>query len=442
MHHYNRFRIDSATLVAWVCLAVGLTASAIAPAQDRSGSLAAASIERGRYLVAAGDCISCHTRPGGKPFSGGLPFKTDFGIIYSPNITSDKQTGIGGWTEEQLARALREGVDNEGNHLYPVFPYTSYTKVADADVQAIYTFLKSLPAVSYRPPENEMKFPFGYRGLTTFWKKLYFTEGRFVADRAQSAQWNRGAYLVEGLGHCGECHTPRTSLGGSRAALALTGGTYLSEVKDSVDEQAIVPEIGIVRTWAAANLTSSPSGLRAWSVEDIQAYLKTGHSKRAGAFGPMAEVVANSTSHLTDEDVRAMAVYLKALPQQAQPDDKPISAAQIRAGEIVYTSRCGDCHLPTGLGVAPGPDADPTKVSPPLAGNAIIQAPDPATLINVILYGVHQDPEGTGTWPRMPGFQNAIGFEDEQIAALCNYLRSAWGNTGGEVLPDDAARQR
>jgi mono/diheme cytochrome c family protein len=137
-----------------------------------------------------------------------------------------------------------------------------------------------------------------------------------------------------------------------------------------------------------------------------------------------------------------MAVYLKALPQQAQPDDKPISVAQIRAGEIVYTSRCGDCHLPTGLGVAPGPDADSTKVSPPLAGNAIIQAPDPATLINVILYGVHQDPEGTGTWPRMPGFQNAIGFEDEQIAALCNYLRSAWGNTGGGVLPDDVARQR
>jgi mono/diheme cytochrome c family protein len=439
---HDHLRVLSATLAAGICAVGAIALSGIARAQDPARRPDTALIEQGRYLATAGDCISCHSRPDGKPFSGGLPLNTDFGTLYSPNITPDAETGIGRWTEEQLARALREGVDDEGNHLYPVFPYTSYTKVSDADVQAIYAFLKSLPPVRYRPPQNEMKFPFGIRRLTSVWKGLYFTAGRFVPNRARSAQWNRGAYLVEGLGHCGECHTPRNSLGGARTDLALTGGTYLDQVKDSVEEQAIVPETDVVRPWAAVNLTSSPSGLRAWSVEDIQAYLKTGHNKHAGAFGPMAEVVGNSTRHLTDEDLRAIAVYLKALPEQAQNSGKPISASQVVSGEIVYTSRCGDCHLPTGLGMAPGPDADPTKVSPPLAGNAVIQAPDPSTLINVILYGVHQDPEHPGSWPRMPGFQNAIGFEDEQIAALCNYLRSAWGNTGGAVSPDDVARQR
>jgi mono/diheme cytochrome c family protein len=439
MHYHCALRVGSGSWVARIAAVVALAAIGSIHAEERSE---ATLVARGRYLVAAGDCISCHTRPGGKVFSGGLAMETPFGTVYTPNITPDKETGIGGWTEKQLAYAMRTGIDDEGNHLYPVFPYTSYTKVTDADVHAIYAYLKFIPAVRYRPSENQMRFPFGMRSLLFFWKKLHFTEGRFTPNPARSSEWNRGAYLVEGLGHCGECHTPRNSLGGSRSDLALTGGTYSSEVRDSVDEQTIVPETDIVRSWAAVNLTNAPNGLRAWSVEDLQAYLKTGHSKRAGAFGPMAEVVDNGTRYLTDADTHAVAVYLKEQPERAQPPRDAISASQTKAGEVVYTSRCGDCHLPTGLGMPPGPDADSSKVSPPLRGNAIIQAPDPATLINVILYGVHQTPEGGGTWPRMPGFQNAIGFEDEQIAALCNYLRSAWGNTGGVVLPSDVAKQR
>jgi len=444
MHDRLHSRIVHATIAAGICTALTVACAGIAAAQDQAPAAAGqdALIEQGRYLATAGDCVSCHTRPDGEPFSGGLSLKTDFGTIYTPNITPDKDTGIGGWTEEQFLSAMHQGVDEDGDHLYPVFPYTSYTKVTDADVHAIFAYLKSLKPVSYSPPKNEMKFPFGIRSLMTVWNKLFFKEGRFVADSAQSPEWNRGAYLVEGLGHCGECHTPRNQLGGPRAALAMTGGTYLDEIKDAVEDQAIVPEQGLVRPWSAVNLTSSPTGLGAWSLEEIQEYLKTGHIKRAGAFGPMTEVVHNSTKHLTDEDLHAMAVYLKGLPAKTQLSGQKIADDQIKAGEIVYTTRCGDCHLPTGLGIAPGPDVDPTKVSPPLVGNPIIQAPDPASLINVILYGAHEAKQGEGAWPKMPGFQNEVGIDDEQIAALCNYLRSEWGNQGDPVTPAQVAKQR
>lgn len=425
----------------WICAVLAMAAAGVAQAQGQAAQSDATLVERGRYLATAGDCVGCHTRPGGKPFAGGLAMQTEFGTIYTPNITPDA-TGISGWTEAQLARAMREGIDNDGNHLYPAFPYNSYTKVTDADIHAIYAYLRSLPPVSYRPPENDMKFPFGIRSLVGLWNMLYFNEGRFAVDPKRSREWNRGAYLVTSLGHCGECHTPRGALGGPRSDLALTGGTYLSEIKDSVEDEVIVPGDGLVRPWSAVNLTSSPTGLGAWSLEDLQAYLKTGHSKRAGAFGPMAEVVGNSTRRLSAQDVRAMAVYLKSLPAQTQLSGKPIPEDQVKAGEIVYTVRCGNCHLPTGLGIERAADADPTKVAPPLAGNAIVQTPDPATLINVILYGAHENPAGEGSWPRMSGFQNAIGLDDEQIAALCNYLRSAWGNRGDLVAPGDVTRQR
>ena len=447
MHDRLYPRIVRATIAAGTSAVLFAIVLGAARAQDQSppaapGGQDAALVEQGRYLATAGDCVGCHTRPDGEPFSGGLALKTQFGTLYTPNITPDKETGIGDWSEEQLARAMHQGIADDGDHLYPVFPYTSYTKVTDADIHAIYAYLKSLQPVSYTPPKNEMKFPFGIRSLMVFWNKLFFKEGRFEPNTAQSAEWNRGAYLVAGLGHCGECHTPRNALGGPRASLAMTGGTYLDEIKDAVEDQAIVPEQGLVRPWSAVNLTASPTGLDAWSLEEIQEYLKTGHNKRAGAFGPMAEVVNNSTKHLTDEDLRAMAVYLKSLPPQTQLSGQKIADDRVKAGEIVYTTRCGDCHLPTGLGIAPGPAVDPTKVSPPLVGNPIVQAPDPATLINVILYGAHETKQGEGSWPKMPGFQNEVGIDDEQIAALCDYLRAAWGNQGDPVSPSAVAKQR
>ena len=401
-------------------------------------------IEAGAKLAAVGNCTACHTRPGGRSFAGSFAIPTPFGTIYTANITPDKETGIGNWTEEQLARAMREGIADDGSHLYPGFPYTAYTKVTDEDVHAIYAYLKSLKPVAYTPPKNEMPFPFSQRGLMAIWNKMFLKEGRYQPDASQSAEWNRGAYLVEGLGHCGACHTPRNQLGGERTSLALTGGVYQDAIVDSVHEQEIVKQDNMVRPWSAVNLTASPQGLGAWSVEEIATYLKTGHNARAGAFGPMAEVVTNSTQYLTEEDTRAMAVYLKSLAPTAQPLDKAVSADQMQKGEIAYTVRCGDCHLPTGLGSPNTPQADLTKISPPLVGNSVIQASDPATLINVILYGAHESVLNDKAWPKMPGFELdfGLGMDDEQVAALANYVRNSWGNKGNAVDPKDVAKQR
>jgi mono/diheme cytochrome c family protein len=395
-------------------------------------------VERGRYLAAAGDCISCHTRANGEPFSGGRPLNTPFGVIYSANITTDPKTGIGAWSERQFERAMREGIAADGTHLYPAFPYTSYTRVTDEDVHAVYAYLRSLKPVTYKPPENKMSFPFFIRSLLTGWNMLFFEPGRYVRDPSRSAEWNRGAYLTQGLGHCGACHTPRNFFGAERKTESLAGGDYLDEIFDEVVNDKITPMDEItVRPWSAANLTPAASGLGAWSLDDIAGYLKTGHSVRAGAFGPMSEVIGNSTSRLTDQDVHAIAVYLKSLPPATQGADSQPRADVLKAGEIAYTTRCGDCHLPTGRGIPRGPNADASKTSPPLAGNAALQAPNPATLINVVLYGAHESALTDGSWPKMSGFELSVGLDDEQIAALCTYVRSSWGNHAGAV--DSAA---
>jgi mono/diheme cytochrome c family protein len=450
MHDRLRQRYIAAALFAGFLGVAGGQAQAQDAAAPTPPAVAApaspedALIEKGKYLATAGDCISCHTRPGGEEFAGGLPLKTPFGTIYTANITSDKDSGIGGWTEDQLKRAMREGIADDGDHLYPAFPYTAYTKVTDEDIHAIYAYLQSLKPVKYNPPANEMSFPYNQRGLLTVWNKLFLKTGPYVPDAGQSAEWNRGAYLVEGLGHCGACHTPRNQLGGERVSQALTGGTYNDAIADSVHENEIVKQDNMVRPWSAVNLTSSPQGLGAWSVEEIAAYLKTGHNARAGAFGPMAQVVTNSTSKLTDADTHAMAVYLKSLPPTAQDIEKAPSADQMQKGEIAFTVRCGDCHLPTGLGSPKTADADPTKVSPPLVGNAVILAHDPATLINTILYGAHEDVLDDKAWPKMPGFELdfGLGMDDDQVAALATYVRNSWGNKGAAVDAKDVAKQR
>jgi mono/diheme cytochrome c family protein len=409
-----------------------------------AGSAAAedALIEQGRYLAAAGDCVSCHTRADGKPFSGGVALDTPFGVLYSANITPDLETGIGTWSEPQFARALREGIAADGRHLYPAFPYPAYTRVSDSDVRAIYAFLQSLKPVRFSPPQNVMRFPFGWRPLLAGWNLMFLKAGPYQADASRSAEWNRGAYLTQGLGHCGACHTPRNFLGGERGSLALSGGLYLDEIVDEVAEGKVTPlDDRTVRSWSTANLTPAPDGLRAWSIEEVASYLKTGHNARAAAFGPMNKVVVNSTSRLTDKDLHAIAVYLKELPPIARsapaaPDDE-----RRRAGEIVYNTRCGDCHLPSGLGMPRIANVDASKTAPPLAGSAVLQAASPATLINVILYGAHEDNTGEGAWPKMNGFELSVGLNDAQIAALCTCLRSSWGNRAGPVDAAEVAQQ-
>ena len=433
----------SAALIAFLARSVYASAGDGAPAHIGDAAL----VERGRYLAVAGDCISCHTRRNGAPFSGGRALDTPFGVIYSANITPDPETGLGAWSEQQFARALREGIRADGEYLYPAFPYTAYTKLTDSDVAALYAYVRSLRAVRYTPPRNDMPFPFGIRTLMAGWNAMFFAPGRFVPDSTRTAEWNRGAYLTLGLGHCGSCHTPRNFLGGERSCASLGGGVYLDEITDEVLDEKVTPmDERTVRSWSPANLTSARNGLGAWSQDQIGAYLKTGHNERAGAFGPMIEVILNSTSKLSDPDIHAMAVYLKSLAPVGTESTTAVDA-RTKAGAAVYTTRCGDCHQPTGLGTPAAARVPTAKTSPPLAGNAALQAPNPATLINVILYGAHGGPmasesKGTWPWPRMSGFELSVGLDDDQIAALCTYVRSSWGNQAGPVSAADVAKQR
>jgi mono/diheme cytochrome c family protein len=400
-------------LLSWAAVAQDT-----APAQDPVMS-------PGQYLATAGNCISCHTREGGDPFAGGVAFVTDFGRIYSTNITPDATNGIGGWTEEQFVRAMREGIAADGTHLYPAFPYTDFALVTDADLKAIWAYLKTVKPSSQQPPANEMGFPFNQRSLMSIWNTLFFNGAPFKPTEGQSAAWNRGAYLVEGLGHCGACHTPRNFLGAEDDSRALSGGTYLDKVKG-----------GAYRPWSAVNLTSADDGLKTWSADDLMSYMKTGHSIRAGTYGPMNEVIENSLRHLTDDDLTAIATYIKALPPIQRSPQLSLSAADLREGDTQYTIHCGTCHLPTGLGSTPG-----SELGPPLVGSAVVQAEDPASLINVILHGgeVPQPPPPKG-WTTMKAFGNIL--DDEQAAAIATYVRASWGNRGGKVTAAEVARQR
>jgi mono/diheme cytochrome c family protein len=382
-------------------------------------------LTRGEYLVRAGNCVSCHTVPGGKVFAGGVAFPTDFGTIHSTNITPDRKTGIGDWTLAQFDAALRKGVRPDGSHLYPAFPYTNFTKLTDADVQALYAYFMSLRPVSAPPVPNEMTFPFGQRSLLGPWKALYFDEGRFVPRPSRSEQWNRGAYLVEALTHCGACHSPRNLLGAEKVSQAWTGGVLM----EATEERNV--------TRGAPNLTGSPHGLGAWSEDDLTAYLKEGTGSRTRLMGTMNEVVLNSTRYLTEADDRAIAIYLKSLPANARGTGSP-DAKALRLGSQQYDIHCGTCHLPTGLGSA--------DTGPPLAGSALAQAPDPSSLIDLVLNGPRLPPEAPSNAWRARAWQSMTPFgqklSDEQAAALLTYVRNSWGNSAPEVKPRDIDRLR
>ena len=399
-------------------VAIGPAFATVAPASSDS------VVERGRYLATAGNCISCHTREGGQPFSGGLAFNTPFGTIYSTNITPNPETGIGSWSEQDFQHAVRDGVGPGGQHLYPAFPYTAFTKLSDADVAALFAYLKTLQPVSYEAPANGLGFPYNQRWTLGIWKMLFFDDGRFVADKSRSAQWNRGAYLVESLGHCSSCHSPRNFLGAERSDLAMTGGEYSDKVPG-----------GDIRTWSAPNLTSAKNGLASWPVAELAAYLKTGRNAFVDTFGPMNEVIMNSTRHLGDDDVLAMATYLKSLPAKQGATGSAPSAEVMQTGSSLYDVNCGTCHLPTGLG------GDAENAGARLAGSPVVQASNPASLINIILHGpTLADPPLPKRWKAMEGFGDKLS--DEEVAALASFVRNSWGNTGGAVSTDQVAKQR
>src|SRR6516162_1197674 len=339
-------------------------------------------VAKGEYLARAGDCIACHTNPGGSLFAGGFPMATPFGTIYSSNITPDPKTGIGSWTANDFYGAMHTGRFPDGGLIYPAMPFASYTKVTREDSDAIFAYLRSVPPVHQPNRANDLRFPFNNRQLIRGWRTLFFTEGEYQPDPGKSPEWNRGAYLVEGLGHCAMCHSPINRLGGTRESDEFKGG--------------LIP----MQNWYAPSLTSDrEGGLGEWSIKDITDLLKTGVSARGVVYGPMAEVVYNSLQYLTDGDIRAMAVYLKGIAELSPPPPPsskvPSSEASllINHGKTVYDARCATCHGAQGKGWPPH--------WPPLAGNQSIQMESSVNAIRMVLNGGY--PPATKENPRPYG---------------------------------------
>jgi mono/diheme cytochrome c family protein len=389
-------------------------------AQDAHAPAATSTaVERGRYLANAGNCVSCHTRPGGQPLAGGVPFETPFGTVYSTNITQDRETGIGRWTEADLGRAMREGVSRDGSSLIPAFPYTSFTKVSGTDIADIYAYLRTVPAVRYSAPDDGplLRLRWG----VALWKALFFSPGRYVADPSKPQEWNRGAYLVQGLGHCDACHTPRAISMAERNEAAYTGGAFQERRAD-----------GHVGRWYAVDLTTDKHGLGSWSVTDLDKYLRTGMSARAGTFGPMNEVIVNSLKLLTPADVHAMAVYVKSLAGAPYAGPR-VPADLVAAGAGIYKERCEKCHGASGRGGF--------FAGPPLAGSAVVQGEDPASLIDVILHGpTLAKGVSYGSWESMLEYADVLS--DAEIAAVSNFVRGSWGNEAGPVKAADVRAAR
>ena len=375
-----------------------------------------AEIERGRYLARASDCESCHTDHGGKPFAGGRAIATPFGTVYSRNITADAATGIGDWSEDDFYRAMHEGIGPDGKHLYPAFPYPWYTKLTRADVHSIKVYLDTLAPVRQRNVPNDLRWPFSWRTLIGPWNGLFFDAGEFRTDAGKSAMWNRGAYLVEGAGHCSACHTPKNIAGGEKKGRAFEGGN--------------------AEGWLASDLTGRAlGGLSEWSMQEIATFLKTGANDRTRAAGPMAEVVEMSTAHLRYDDARAIATYLKDLPDGASAAhaDKTAVSADHTSGRNLYLDNCTGCHMQNGQGQR--------GAFPALKGSAIAQGRDPDTAIRLILGGSPAaSTAGNPNRFAMPAFAGKLN--DAEIAELMSYLRQAWGNAAAEVSRRDVAGVR
>jgi mono/diheme cytochrome c family protein len=370
--------------------ASGQTASA---QTTSSGSL----VKRGEYVARAADCNSCHTAPGGKPFAGGYALQSAFGTIYGTNITPDAKTGIGTWTKADFERALRRGIRKDGDYLYPAMPYTSYTKMTASDMNALWAYMRSLPPVNNTIPKNTLPFPLTIRSGMAVWQSLYFKPGPFTPTPGKDAVWNRGAYLVEALAHCNDCHTPRNLAQATESSHVLAGAQ--------------------IEGWYAPDISNDAmSKLAYWNVGDLAKFLKTGGAPdNTKTFGPMQEVVHDSLQYLTDADLHAIAVYLKDQSTNAQPV-KPTKAylPGIAAGKLVYENNCSSCHQSNGKGI-------PSTV-PALAGNDSVTAGEPYNVIMAMLEGFAPQ----GSWGAMGSFAKTLS--DDQIADVANYVRTAWGN--------------
>ena len=407
-----------AALVAWLNLRDEDPLTGATPASSPD------LIARGAYLARAGNCMGCHTERGGAEYAGGRGVPTPFGTIYAPNLTPDPNHGLGAWTGAEFWRALHNGRARDGRLLYPAFPYPNYTRVTRADADAIFAFLRSLPPVAQPNRAHTLQFPFDRQAALAVWRALYFRPARPDPDPSRDTEWNRGAYLVEGLGHCNACHASRNALGATAGPLDLAGG--------------LIP----VQNWYAPSLASTrEAGVADWSDAHVIELLKTGVSARGAVMGPMSEVVSGSTQHLSEPDLRAMARYLKAL-QAPGGDTAPAPEASAAStattaldtpGARLYERHCAACHGKSGEGVA--------GVYPALARSRAVMMATPANLVHMVLEGGFP-PATTGN-PRpygMPPFATVLS--NDEVAQLLTHVRASWGNRAEGVSALDVTRYR
>lgn len=433
------------SLLLWAVLDAGAQAAPAAPAlPTKAGSAAApaaqaapsaaspsagtadaALIARGAYLAKVGDCIACHTAPAGKPYAGGLPMKTPVGTIYSTNISPDPLTGIGAWSAQEFEQALRRGVSRDGHNLYPAMPYPSYAKVSDADVAALYAyFMRGVPAVRQENRASAIGFPLNQRWPLKFWNMVFLDRTPYQPKPGRDAEWNRGAYLAQGLGHCGSCHTPR-GVGFQEKALDEGGSAFLSGAE--------------LDGWYASNLGGDQRvGLGRWSEAEVQAFLRSGANPHASAYGSMTDVINNSTQFFSDRDLAAVAHYLKAIGGAVPAAQQKNAAASgtgtgEREGAKVYRVYCMQCHGADGRGHAP--------LLAPLAGNPTVTDAHASSLINVTLNGTRDIVIGGIPSPYpMPAFGRLLN--DQQVADAVSYLRASWNNGAAAVTPQQVAKAR
>jgi mono/diheme cytochrome c family protein len=415
------------------------------PPSDLSGT-----IEQGRYLALAADCMACHTAPAGKPYAGGYALASPLGTIYASNITPSKTFGIGEYSEAQFARALRQGMRADGAHLYPAMPYTSYTLLSDNDVHALYAyFMEAVAPVEEAAPQTQLPFPFNLRWSMLGWNSIFLNDRRFIPDHGRSQQINRGAYLTNALAHCSACHTPRNALMEEQTDLALAGAPLGS--------------------WHAPNITSDPvSGVGGWSDAELVQYLKTGQAAgKAQAAGGMAEAVQNSLQYLHDDDITAIVAYLRTVPpvrasQPAGPSyaygravsdeaalrgrNGPNEYSSLTSGAVLYSGYCASCHQPGGTGSTGmggiGNKAE-LQAYPALLHNTATGAANPANLVSVILNGVERKiGENEVLMPRFDAYSYVNPLTDAQIASIANYVLKQYGNPDIEVSADYVAQAR
>ena len=393
----------------------------VARAQEGDALADPALIERGRYLALAGNCAGCHTQPGGEPYAGGTGILTPFGTVFATNLTPHREAGIGEWSASEFWRAMHNGRSRDGRLLYPAFPYPNYTRITRDDSDAILAWLRTLQPVEQRSRPHALRFPYDTQAALAVWRALFFSPGVQEDDPSRSAQWNRGAYLVSGLGHCNACHSGRNLFGASASGtLDLSGG--------------LIP----VQNWYAPSLSApEQAGVADWEIGDIVALLGTGISPRGSTIGPMADVVRDSTRHLTPPDLEAMAIFLKALPPvsaAARPaSDGRALEGTMREGGRIYGEHCADCHGDEGQGI-PG-------AYPALSGNRAVTMDPPANLVHVVALGGF--PPATEGNPRpfgMPPF--ATTLSDGEIASVLTMIRNSWRNSAAPVTTVEVRRYR